>query len=611
LDTSNTGAAQGQYPQPQPAQQYSAPPATAPEKKKSNAPIIFSAAFLMLVVVAVAAGVLLFNRTANAPAVPVERLLPANTLGFITVDTSLSGKQSEALDKMKAAFESQPGFKEAWAKMVDEVMSESEDSSGDDASEITDFDSLSQFLGNNLTVALLPPSTADLEKLGNADEMGEDAAMDVLGRNVVGLLDLDFNPLNKKGPIGELKRQADQFTKAELVEKHQDVEIRKYVSDTTTVFFALLPGTSTAAVGGQPDPLRVVIDQFKAKSGLETDAAFKRISGQVPQERIATVYLNLTEVYKQVKLAAPEELAGPLSAMGQEPSGSVLMTLSAQDGGLQVDAASEMASAMMGVQGASTAKLDPSIASDVPAGALAFLAGTDLKSTLQSALDSMRKQSEAGGEDMVTPILEELESSMGVDVESDVLPWMGGDYAVSVGVNEAAGMPAPSVVFQMKLNSEDRAKAAEWLAEFVASAVGDAAVEFEAAGGTFYTADAEMGLVLGVASDRLMLVVDADQDAARATLDSTVAGFGKGAGASAQWKDAASRLPKESNAFAYFDIKGMREMAERTLLQEDKEYEEGAAPFVRPFKYLSIGGTTSVEGEVYRSHGVLFLGIGQ
>ena len=49
--------------------------------------------------------------------------MPANTMAYVTVNTSPNGTQKGALDKIRDAFESQPGFKDAWAKLTEQASS--------------------------------------------------------------------------------------------------------------------------------------------------------------------------------------------------------------------------------------------------------------------------------------------------------------------------------------------------------------------------------------------------------------------------------------------------------------------------------------------------------
>src|SRR5207253_4722557 len=133
--------------------------------------VTISLAALLVLLVGALAGFWFFQNTAGRPAVAVDHLLPADTMAYLTVDTSPSGAQKAALDKMRQAFESQPGFKEAWAKLAADAATSSGKPAAD-ASGIDGFDSLSQYLGKNLTIAMLPVSAADLQKLTNSGSSG-------------------------------------------------------------------------------------------------------------------------------------------------------------------------------------------------------------------------------------------------------------------------------------------------------------------------------------------------------------------------------------------------------------------------------------------------------
>src|SRR5438067_12561836 len=120
------------------------------------------------------------------------------------------------------------------------------------------------------------------------------------------------------------------------------------------------------------------------------------------------------------------------------------------------------------------AKPDASILSDLPAGSVGLLAGADLKSQVQAALDLIRKRSQAApGEDPVQTTLDEFEKSTGLNLETDILPWMGGDFVLSASIDDKAASPRPSAVFQLKLSAADRDKASAALDKLFKSASGD------------------------------------------------------------------------------------------------------------------------------------------
>lgn len=613
------------YQPPQPQQPYQQPAYAPPpqqvnvtEKRSgSKAPLVLGVLVVLLLLVG--GGLAYYflsvvNKTLNAPALAAERALPANTLGYLTIAANPSADQKAALDQMRQAFDAQPGFKQAWNKLTQQISDLGAGAGlatpGTNSQEVN-FDTLSSYLGSDLTLAVLSPSTTDLQQLQDASDPS--AAGDVVARNVVGLVDLDFNPLDKKGPLVDFKQQTDNPGKAELAENYKGVDIRKYISGTTTVYFSLLPDSSTAAVGAQVEPVRAVIDQVKGGTSLKDDATFKTLSGQVPQNRLASVYINLKQLYSELQIAAPETFN---SGTVQQLDGAMLMTLSAQNDGMQLDVASEANVQGVGVQINPNSKPDSRTLADIPQDSLGFLAGTDLKTTAQSVLDSLRKQEQASGDTSVTDTLDQFQQSTGLNLETDVLPLLGGDYALSAGATNGDTGPSPYAVFQIKLNGADRDKAAQTLDKLVQSAAGGEQVsQFNAGGGTFYVIGPEgTGVVAGVTSDRLLVVVDSNTDAARSRVDNVTGNLQKGLGTTTQWRDISKRLPNDSNSIIYLDITGTRSAAETTMDSESKQsYDQDTAPFLRPFKYLLIGSATqaSKDGNLSRNHTVIFLGIGK
>lgn len=629
MPTADPNAQPGYRVQPESSTPYAPPPVQpAPavvvteQKKRSNPGLIVGLVVLALVVAGVGGAAYFLSRTINAPAVAVERILPANVLGYFSVNPALDGSQKVAMDKMKDAFQSQPGFKEAWNKITSQAMdlgSAAGMATPAATPAVGDLDALSSYLGGNLTIAMLPPSTDDLQKLKDASSNGGDMGKmgsDVLGRNVVGMVDLDFNPLNKKGPIADFKQQTGNGGKLELVEQYRGMDIRKYVTGTNTLYFALLDGSSTAVVGAKVEPLKLVMDGYKDNKGLKDSDNFKALSGQVPGERIASLYLNLTEIYKQLGFIAPEA-----SSSVQKVDGATLMTLSAKDDGMQVDIASQ-ADFANNVTGQNSslninpnAKPDVATLSDIPAGSLGFLLGTDLKSVIQTSLDAARKQ---GGDTAkaISSTEQQVQEATGKDLEKDILPLMGGDYALSASPAKAdnPNPPLSAVIFQMKIKPADRDKALEVLAALATKTTNDNAQKFEDAGGTFYSLGAESPStpVLGVTGDRMLFVMGTGADSARDQLGTITSGFGKGLGATDAWRATAKHLPTGSNLVGYLDVAALRNAAEQTMSGDSKqEYEQNAAPFLRPFKYILLGSSSQAPatGTLSRNHTVFFLGI--
>lgn len=613
----------GYQPPTEPVPAYTPPQAQAASpKRKSNTPIIAGIIALVVVAAVGIGGFFLYQNVLNRPAVSVEKLLPASTLGYFTFDPVLEGDQKAAMDKIGEAFKSQPGFQAAWDKITSESASAlsgtgcAEDTATPPAS---GFDALSTYLGNSITVAVLSPSSDDLQQLKDAANNGDigTVGMDVAGKNIVGLVDLDFNPLNKKGLISDLKQQSQNITSAETVEKYRDIDIHKFTpkecgnsaqnSSPQSVYYALLDNSATAIVAIKTGPLHVVIDSYRDNKSLKDNETFKALSGQVPQNRIAALYLNLTDIYKQVQLAVPE-LTQDQSI--QNVSGAMLLTLSAANDGLQIDTATETDASVMGaqVQVNPNARPDQATLNDVPAGTLGFLAGTDLQTLLKQALDNVRKTGKNGDIDQQ---IQSFEQQFNISLENDVLPLLGGDYALSVSPGDSKDTLTPSVLFQLKV--KDSQKASDVLAKIMAADTGTVTDKVQISGGQFYV-DKSSGVIVGVAKDRLWLLYDADSQKVQTHLTDAIGNVGSGFGTGSEWANVKGHLARDSNIIGYVNITGVREMLETSFLTDESaksDYEQNAAPFIKPIKYFLLGSATqeAKDGALSRNHSIFFIGI--
>jgi hypothetical protein len=613
------------YEQPapyQPVQQVN----VAARKGGSSMPVALGALVLLVAVAGLVAWLAL-NRAGEtrSGASVVERALPANTLGYFSIDPSPDENQKRAFDKMLDAFESQPGFREAMAQMVQQVeglgtmIGMQPDQSGN-AGTLT---SLAGYLGGGLTVAVLAPSDADLQLLKASSSSGNPMGLiDSAGRNIVGLADLDFNPSSGRGPITDLRALKESLDKAKVVETYNGVDVREYVSGSLRLYFAFLPDTTTAAVAINIAPIKVVIDEFKANKGLKDNTGFKYLSGKVPPERVAALYLNLGEINKGLEALRSGD---PFYTEYEKLSGAMLATLSGQEDGLQVDIATEgggltgSAGGVFGlgffdVQVNPNARPDASTLNDIPSDSFAFLAGSDFKSIALAAIEKAEKSSSEYARQGVADMQKNFKDSTGLDLKNDVLALMGGDFVVSVP-KFTTGEPMffiPPFLIQMKLSEADRAQAADALKRGLEKAFGGRSMSFELAGGTFYTMDSEDGIV-GVAKDRALMTFTAlGLEAAKARAEGAASNLGKGLGTTAKWKDAVRHLPKDSNLIGYFDTTAFLGIQEEGMSPEEKaEYEKNSSPFVRPLRYVLIGSATdpAKEGGMSRNLTRIFLGI--
>ena len=351
----------------------------------------------------------------------------------------------------------------------------------------------------------------------------------------------------------------------------------------------------------------MVIDSYRDNKSLKDNETFKALSGQVPQDRIAALYLNLTEIYKQVQLAVPEMTQGQSI---QNVSGAVLMTLSAANDGLQIDTATETDASVMGaqVQVNPNARPDQATLNDVPSDTLGFIAGTDLQTVLKQALDNLRKEDSNGEIDQQ---IQSFEQDYGISLENDVLPLLGGDYTLSISPGASKDTLMPSVLFQLKVS--DAQKASDILSKVVGRDAGAGTDKVQISGGQFYV-DKSSGVIMGVAKDRVWLLYDMDAQNVQIHLTDAIGNVGSGFGTTGEWTNVKTHLTRDSNVIGYVNITGVREMLEANFLTDESaknDYEENAAPFIKPIKYFLIGSATqeAKDGALSRNHTIFFIGI--
>lgn len=577
----------------------------------------------LLALVVVGAGAFFLLQSVNKPNIPVAKLIAKDSYGYLSIAPAPKGTQKAALDKLQAAFKDQPGFQAAWDKIFSQATQSSDqvDSSlrtitGDCDGRATPtgtpaVDDFSSYLGNNLSLAVLPLTKSEITALNAGGDPGK-----LLSTKVLIFLDLDFNPLNKKGLIPTIRTLTEKPDQMPLIEKYRDIEIRKLpqssckgaMPDDLQVYLALIGGT--AAIAFDPATLHMPIDRYKDGQSLQDTAAFQALEADMPKDRLATFYLNMSSLYDTVLAVVPQDMQESAPQLKQTRiDGTALVVVSAHDEGIQIDSASDIQVNNQAL--GSTAVPAADALNDIPIGSWAFYRGADLKTILTQALDQARKQGMTADLDQG---LAQIKEQTGIDVEQDLLPLLGGDYLLSVQGRKSESGPAFSGMGELRLKAGDGAKMNDLLGKLNKAAADQGSpVESVKVGDATFS---KMPPVFyGLVGDKLYIVGDSEgtdaatQQAAEAALNAQ----GKGIGTDATVKARLGRLPANSTTTLYVDLTKIRaDGVEATMSQEDRtSYETDIAPFVRPFQYLLIGGAATTKDNTTHTRGVLFLGIGK
>lgn len=600
--------------------------------KSGSLTLILGLIALLLLIAAVVAFFLIKGAGGAGGKLPAERALPPNTLAYLSVSPVPTESQRTAFDTIFKTFEAQPGFADAagvWVQRLLGLLGGTVPST-----DVATLDMLAGYLGGDVTIAVLTPSQGDIAALKASGDgsIGPLAAFDVAGRNLVALVDLDFaSATNPQGLIAGLRAAKDNLDKAKLVETYNGSDIREYTAGSLHVYFSLLGGTSTAAVGISTAPVKTLIDSLRQNQSLQEADVFKYLSGKVPADRVASLYLNLSE--------ASDLLAQLRSQSTNAPriEGALLMTFSGQNEGLLISAALQadippdagafsclICAYLGGLQIDTSSKPDAALLNDLPVDTFAFVAGSGLGAAGRTLLDAAEKAEDESAKKAAADWQQEVKNATGLDLRQEILPWLSGDFTFSLAGSDPAANTGLPLVGQLRLAPAERPQAASAIERGMRTALGSGMQTFSVADGTFYGGlNLGRGLLLGVSKDRAILILDRDLGAARAWADNLSSTLGKGFGARAEWKAAAPHLPDESNVIAYSDAVFLRGILERDIdnpqaPQVKAAYEREIAPFLRSVKYAAAGVVIEPTGEGVPAKEVgkrglitIFLGLGK
>ncbi len=634
------GPPPGKYGAPPP--QYAVPPpGQAPRKSHLLRNVLIVLGLLALVGVGSAA----YLATQTLAPVAATKLLPADTLAFVSFDPHPASGQKAALDKMQAAFTGQPG----WQTAVDKIKSQTAAAgqtltstvsgclnSAPAAGTPTSMDEATSFLGHNVTLAMLPLSKAEMQQLMTlkGDTAG-DSASKLLLPKVVLVADLDLAALAKQGLPGGLKKVpggSGKVTDIPVAEKYKEVDIRKISTAQCAtdgkdqpLYVALLG--STAALTFDPTTMHGVIDRFKdgkTANALADSAAYTSLEAELPaaKDRLGMAYMNMTSLYDTFQTVMDKIQSDMNNSLGAAApptptkmvkiSGTAAMALAAHDDGMQLDTVSD--TQLDGQPVGTGAAPAADALNDVPPASWAFYSGADLKTQIKQALDLYRKQ---GMEQQINDGLAQVKQQTGVDVEADVLPLLGGDYLISVGGHKGINNPILTGAVELRLKAGDGAKMSGVLDKLntsIAAQGGSAPQPVTVAGGSLFSIEG-LPAFYGVIGDKMYAAgtTDPDPAAGKTYADTVLSGAGKGMGTDPTVRARLAHVPANSTATLYVDMsKILQEGVEPMMQGASKDtYEGQVAPFVRPLQYVLAGGNTTIRNAMNHGHSVLFVAVGK
>jgi len=338
---------------------------------------------------------------------------------------------------------------------------------------------------------------------------------------------------------------------------------------------------------GNPAGFKAAVDTAEGGDPIEDDDTFQETRADAPEERLGFFYLNGPRFYEAIqRSAAAGMLGGAFRQFFQEP---LAATFNADEDGLRVEG-TVPATLLAGfpIVGAGSGA-----ARDLPGDAWLALAQPDLGKTIQGYFDLFAGA--AGGAGVIE---QQLRSETGLDLQEDVISWMGdwGLFVSGTSVEELNG------ALTIETTDED---ASGRFIDAVARLVRENAepgttvgpLELGGGGEGVTMTGPELDQPLHLFQREGTVVAAYGDDAAREALDPT-----ETLGDSPAFADAERALGGDYTVSFFVAIPPILELAESEGAGSDEDWQK-AKPYFEPLDAL-VGGARKEGDTVHSAFGV-------
>ncbi len=613
--TDQSGYGQPQAGNTQPQYDYAAAPqgaAVATARRGNPMPAIL---LTLLLVAAAGAGAWFFiNKGGVLAATTHSKLMPKDTLAFVTYDAKPGGTAEASLAKLRETFEAQPGFKTLWAK----INSSASDSSAamPDASKqcsvstslFTKAGTVKDLFNGNVTIGVVADAAKLKQMMGSNSTTNADACASIKFANdsVFAIVDLDVAKANGSGFLSKLESQTSDLGKATKDEDYSGNAIYKLTTDDQS-YYATLVGRE-GIVSANKELIKKVLNANKdANLSLDSSAQYKASAAKLPAGRTVTFYLNLGQSIDLLGMGMNSYMAN-MASLGTTGSsqaqvdcmmkqldnydGNFMSSFTPRDNGVEIDLVSsidtsKLPAEMQNMLYTPKAMDSRALFEQAPAGSWVVLGGQDIKGAVQYGLKSLDYQLKACPGASTTSmssdqIKSQLKESTGLDLDEDILSWMDGEYALYVAPGGSISFPAQGA-FVLSVSDSDKAKAGiakiSALLEKQMAANPDSGITMSKDGDIysvpFSSGQSSPAMFYGLKDGKFYLAVG----------KSAIDGFGQGdkVTSNADYKTAFAGLLKPDTGRLYVNIGTLRQFAEAVMGSNNDSYNTNFKPLIAPF----------------------------
>ena len=244
----------------------------------------------------------------------------------------------------------------------------------------------------------------------------------------------DLAPDGRDAATALLVATEDEGASVDAVEKDGDVRKSDYRGhDLYLSVDANEDGAAAVLDGwlvlGNPAGVKAAIDTAEGDEPIEGEEAFERTLEDAPEERLGFLYMNTPGFFEQLQKTGAAGNLGQFRRFFEEP---VLATVDADEKGIRFEGT--VPAAMLA--GFPVVAEGSGAAGDLPADSWLAMAQPDMGETLEAYVDLVAGT--LGGRDALR---QQIEAATGLDIERDVISWMGdwGLFVRGTSIDELDG----------------------------------------------------------------------------------------------------------------------------------------------------------------------------
>ncbi|MBN1220512.1 MAG: DUF3352 domain-containing protein [Anaerolineae bacterium] len=394
-----------------------------------------------------------------------------------------------------------------------------------------------------------------------------------------------------KKVLAEAAKDSEPFTE----EVYQDVTLHIQENQFSNDKLVVTTFDNLVVIASGEQLVRDMIDKSKGKSeqtSLAENAQFKKITGELPANAVATIYMDLSGLFDVALQESAFELP-PESTQDLEAFEAVAMAGTLQPDGVQIDVVATYDVEQMSEQMKTSLRQSASanaVLDDVPAEALFVYNGNNLNNIWQQTKKSLESNPD------FNEGMKDLEEELGFSFENDVFGWMTGEFAVVLLEVPPPDEYSPPLGGYALIGADDVDNARNRVDKVIAALEEQGEMpplETETIDGiemkVFRNSDDQIQGGYGFYKNYFLLAYL--EDSIKAV---TVASQSPLTG-SDNFKTVQNRLPGQNNGYMYADFDRVRSVVEDQLSDYEREdYQKNVRPFLVPIH--AIGAASSTGG---------------